>query len=216
MESALPKKKLLGAQVEDALMQYILQQPIAVGHKLPNEFELAQQFSVGRSTIREAVKALTSKGILEVRRGDGTYVKSHSARQGDPLDLTRLDDPVRTGREVCDLCLLLLPAWCADAALYANEAQRTQLTELCAAFGRPGTTTNEATAQRVAFCRWMAQASGNRVAERLAPLLAQALPTAADAQTEAAHAQAVCRAVLARDAVGARCATTAFLAQLRG
>ena len=62
-------KKLLGSQVEDELMNYILQEPIEIGQKIPNEFELAEMFGVGRSTIREAVKGLVSKGILEVRRG---------------------------------------------------------------------------------------------------------------------------------------------------
>lgn len=67
-------KKLLGSQIEDSLMEYILNEPVAIGEKLPNEFELAEKFGVGRSTIREAVKSLVSKGVLEVRRGSGTYV----------------------------------------------------------------------------------------------------------------------------------------------
>lgn len=71
-----PEKKLLGAQIEDELMKYILQEPLGVGEKLPNEFELAEKFGVGRSTIREAVKSLVSRGILEVRRGAGTFVVS--------------------------------------------------------------------------------------------------------------------------------------------
>ena len=38
-------------------MKYILDNQIAIGEKIPNEFELAGIFDVGRSTIREAVKA---------------------------------------------------------------------------------------------------------------------------------------------------------------
>lgn len=49
-------KKPLGAQIEDELMKYILQEPVEPGQKIPNEFELAERFGVGRSTIREAVK----------------------------------------------------------------------------------------------------------------------------------------------------------------
>ncbi len=69
-------RKLLASQVEEELMDYILQEPVNVGDKIPNEFELAEMFGVGRSTIRETVKSLVSKGVLEVRRGDGTYVIS--------------------------------------------------------------------------------------------------------------------------------------------
>ena len=49
-------RKSLGAQTEDELMKYILQKPVKPGQKIPNEFELAEKFGVGRSTIREAVK----------------------------------------------------------------------------------------------------------------------------------------------------------------
>ena len=78
-------KKPLGAQIEDELMKYILQEPVEPGQKIPNEFELAERFGVGRSTIREAVKGLVSRGILEVRRGSGTYVISTNTLDEDPL-----------------------------------------------------------------------------------------------------------------------------------
>ena len=70
MERAKMERKLLGVQVEDALMDYILNTPVQIGEKLPNEFELGEMFQVGRSTVREAVKSLVTKGILEVRRGE--------------------------------------------------------------------------------------------------------------------------------------------------
>ena len=68
------KSKLLAEQVQEQIYHYILETPLEPGSKLPNEFELGEKFGVGRSTIREAVKLLVSQGILEVRRGSGTYV----------------------------------------------------------------------------------------------------------------------------------------------
>lgn len=62
-------KKLLVPQIEDQLMIYIKQDSITIGTKLPNEYDLAERFGVGRSTVREAIKSLASKGVLEVRRG---------------------------------------------------------------------------------------------------------------------------------------------------
>jgi DNA-binding FadR family transcriptional regulator len=47
-----------------------------VGEKLPSEGELMAQFGVGRSTIREAIRAIAHTGMLEVRQGDGTYVRT--------------------------------------------------------------------------------------------------------------------------------------------
>ena len=65
-------RELLAPHVEEELMDYILHTPVKIGEKLPNEFELAELFGVGRSTVRETVKSLVSKGVLEVRRGSGT------------------------------------------------------------------------------------------------------------------------------------------------
>jgi GntR family transcriptional repressor for pyruvate dehydrogenase complex len=45
------------------------------GDKLPAERDLATQFNVGRTTVREALKLLTLSGLLEAKRGAGTYVR---------------------------------------------------------------------------------------------------------------------------------------------
>jgi DNA-binding FadR family transcriptional regulator len=45
------------------------------GEKLPSEPELMEQFGVGRSTIREAIRILANTGQLSVRQGSGTYVE---------------------------------------------------------------------------------------------------------------------------------------------
>ena len=102
-------KKLLGAQIEDELMNFILQEPVAVGEKIPNEFELAEKFGVGRSTIREAVKGLVSKGILEVKRGSGTFVVSTCTAEDDPLGLSRLQDKYKLALELFDVRLMIEP-----------------------------------------------------------------------------------------------------------
>ena len=83
-------KKPLGVRIEDELMKYILQEPVEPGEKIPNEFELAERFGVGRSTIREAVKGLVSRGILEVSRGSGTYVINTNSFDEDPLGLSKM------------------------------------------------------------------------------------------------------------------------------
>lgn len=49
-----------------------------VGSKIPAEPELVAALGVGRNTVREAVRALEHAGLLEPRRGDGTYVRATS------------------------------------------------------------------------------------------------------------------------------------------
>jgi DNA-binding FadR family transcriptional regulator len=49
-----------------------------IGTRIPPEADLAEELGVARNTIREAVRALTHTGVLEVRRGFGTFVRSDS------------------------------------------------------------------------------------------------------------------------------------------
>ena len=50
--------------------------------RIPSETELIARLGVSRGTLREAVKALAHSGMLEVRRGDGTYVRATSEISG--------------------------------------------------------------------------------------------------------------------------------------
>lgn len=47
---------------------------LKVGDQLPSERELAEQFAVSRTAVREAVKALRQKGLVEIRPGRGTFI----------------------------------------------------------------------------------------------------------------------------------------------
>lgn len=53
-----------------------------VGAKIPTEPELVETLGVGRNTVREAVRALAHSGILDVRQGDGTYVRATTEVSG--------------------------------------------------------------------------------------------------------------------------------------
>lgn len=53
-----------------------------VGTRIPTESALVTALGVGRNTVREAVRALAHSGILEVRQGDGTYVRATSEVSG--------------------------------------------------------------------------------------------------------------------------------------
>lgn len=69
-------------QVIDQLREAVRQGEWPVGSRIPTEPELATTLGVGRNTIREAVRALSHSGLLEVRQGDGTYVRATSEVSG--------------------------------------------------------------------------------------------------------------------------------------
>jgi DNA-binding FadR family transcriptional regulator len=61
--------------IRDYIKQYILDHNLKPGDSLPPEGQLVEDLGVGRSSVREAVKSLQSVGIVDVRRGDGLYVR---------------------------------------------------------------------------------------------------------------------------------------------
>ncbi len=70
-------KQKLSEKISDELQDLIISR-YHQGEKIPTEDQLAKHFAVSRITIRAAVANLKSKGILEVRQGDGTYVGAPS------------------------------------------------------------------------------------------------------------------------------------------
>src|SRR3954466_5915609 len=88
------------------------------GSRLPPEHQLATQMGLSRSGVREAVKVLEAARVLDVRRGDGTYVTSLAPRLllegvGFAVELLR-DDSVL---EVMEVRRLLEPAAAGVAAV---------------------------------------------------------------------------------------------------
>src|SRR4029077_3189465 len=66
----------LYAQVEDVLVARISSGALPVGVQLPSEEELIREFDVSRTTIRTTIQNLVRQGLVEIRRGRGTFVAS--------------------------------------------------------------------------------------------------------------------------------------------
>ncbi len=54
---------------------FIADKQLSYGDKIPSERELAEKLKVGRSSVREALRALELLGMIETRRGEGTFLK---------------------------------------------------------------------------------------------------------------------------------------------
>lgn len=74
--TASPIPKLRSYQkLSERLHQFMEENHFKDGDKLPPERALAEAFGVSRSSVREAIRTLAEKGLLESRQGDGTYVR---------------------------------------------------------------------------------------------------------------------------------------------
>ena len=79
--SPLVKRSLVD-QALDQLRQRINQGFWTVGQRLPTEPELAAELGISRNTVREAMRVLAFSGLIEIRQGDGSYLRAVV----DPLD----------------------------------------------------------------------------------------------------------------------------------
>ena len=69
---------MLYRSVQDFVKNYIIDNNLRAGDPLPPETELSRQLGVSRNSVREAVKALESLGVLETRHGSGLFVRDFS------------------------------------------------------------------------------------------------------------------------------------------
>lgn len=204
--------RLLGNQIEDELMKYILKEPIEIGQKIPNEFELAEMFGVGRSTVREAVKGLVSKGVLEVRRGSGTFVISTNSVENDPLGLSRQKDKYKLALELFEVRLMLEPEIAANAAKNATEEDLAQLKQLCDETEKMYLSGKNHIPKDIDFHTCIAMCSKNEVVEILIPIINTAVMTFANLTHRALKEEtikthrAITDAIVERDSIGAKCA----------
>jgi GntR family transcriptional repressor for pyruvate dehydrogenase complex len=99
------------------------------GEQLPAERELAQQFGVSRTAVREAVKSLNEKGLVEAYSGRGTFVTSGKS----PSMRHSLEGFVRSGGanwvHVAELREVLEPEMTARAATRIEEQQLVMMRE---------------------------------------------------------------------------------------
>src|SRR5215467_10712201 len=113
-------------QVEESIQKGALK----TGDKLPPERELAEQFGVSRTAVREAVKALREKGLVEAYPGRGTFITSETS---NTIRRT-LDRMVRAGKlegtlQVVEVREILEPEIAALAATRANEEVVNEMRE---------------------------------------------------------------------------------------
>ena len=76
---------------------------LIVEQRLPSEFELAELLHVGRGTVREGVKLLVARNVLEIRRGKGTYIAQNPGEIPDPLGFAYYPDQLRLAMDLVEI-----------------------------------------------------------------------------------------------------------------
>ena len=121
----------LAERVADKIEGLIIDNQLKSGDKLANERELVSQLGIGRGTIREAIKILESRNVVEIRRGKGTYICEHIGMVNDPLGFRFFHNKRKLAEDLSDLRGMLEPKIAAMAAEKATQQEIEELQSIC-------------------------------------------------------------------------------------
>lgn len=206
------ERSSVAMQILERIKAALIRGELKPGDYLPSENELTHTLSIGKSSVREAIKMLQAIGIVEVRRGQGTMIRRDP---GEPIV-----DPMAFGmilargmtRDVMEFRLMFEPAYTLQAMHNATPEDHSfickAINELEAAIMN-----NEQTAHHdMAFHRAILHATHNpmtvRVGETLIQLIEAALETSMQTLPKVAlkDHKAIYAAFKAGDAAGVQTA----------
>ncbi len=124
--SSVTAPKALSTEISDALSKQIATGALRVGDRLPSEAELSQRFDCSRATVREALKRLAARGLLQTKRGNagGAFVKcltfedaAKTQAETTALVLSMNQTPFAEALAAC----IALQSGCADLVAAAHD-----------------------------------------------------------------------------------------------
>lgn len=148
---------------------------LSPGTKLPSERELAANFGVARSSLRQALKVLEIMGVITQKVGDGSYLnKDASSVLAVPMEFLFLLDDTSL-QELTEMRLMVEPALAAKAAERANSDDIALLRQSIADLEQSKHDHVKLVASDLLFHRAIFQASGNRLTGRLFHIIHRAM-----------------------------------------
>ena len=135
----LVRTSRLYEQIVQQIEASIVKGDLKAGDQLPAERELAQRFGVSRTAVREAVKALREKGLVEAYSGRGTFITdgtTQAVRQS--LDLMVKIGQPEGSTHLAEVRAILEPEIAALAAVRIQEAELSTMRDAVSAMDRAG------------------------------------------------------------------------------
>ena len=175
LRSIKKTEKLLPEQVSEQITNLITQRQLRAGEKLPNEFELAEKLAVGRGTIREAIKILVSKNVVEIRRGCGTFVCSRPGVVDDPLGFAFICDKKKLALDLCEVRLMIEPEIAFLAAQRAKKEEVEELQKIADEVAVLCQNQEQHMEKDIEFHEQIAKLSKNNVVSNLVPVIKQGI-----------------------------------------
>ncbi|MBQ8851736.1 MAG: FadR family transcriptional regulator, partial [Oscillibacter sp.] len=160
----------LAEQAASRIMDMILvEKRFQTGDKLPNEMELAQELGISRMTLREAVRILCTRGLVEIQRGRGTYVTANESA------LSPLGNLAVSNRDLLEIRMMAEPTAAYYAAKRATAEEKKRIRELSDRIEQAIAAGDDCAQERLRleqdFHNAIAAASHNRFMDQLLPIM---------------------------------------------
>ena len=142
----------------------------SIGDKLPNENDFANELGISRSTLREAIRILTISGVLEIRRGKGTFVTANTIIEGGDLGeiSSGLDD-------LFEMRLMFEPDCAYYAALRATDEEIAAICKYGEAVEEKILSGEDRTYEEQKFHESIANATHNAFVKQFMPIIFNAI-----------------------------------------
>jgi GntR family transcriptional repressor for pyruvate dehydrogenase complex len=154
-------------QIAEQIKEQIVSGKLPPGHKLPSTRELTELYQVGRSTMREALSMLKAMGLIEIRQGEGCFVRSVDALE---MDVPRFEHLFTSLESVVELLEARYSLEVANAGLAAakhTEADMAALESVLSDMDSELDTESVGEEQDMRFHLTLAQATHNSIMVKL-------------------------------------------------
>ena len=169
------RRTRVSGEIIDQVRDLLTSGRLKPGDRLPSERELAQAVSAGRSAVREAIRAMESLGIVEVRAGKGTFVAALAGSQRrDPITAS-LFQAWNTQRNLFEVRRVLEPGLAALAARRAKPEQIEKMRAILDDHKGKVQARESYMKEDTAFHYLIAEATGNEILLRVADSLMELL-----------------------------------------
>lgn len=176
----MKEKKSLSQSNADILKKWILEdKKYKMGEKLPNENELSSLLGISRSTLRETIRILVSQGVLEVHRGNGTFVANQLNQTiKSDIDIISSNDIRVTLKDLYETRMIFEPEAAALACKRATDEEIKEILRLgqeCQDLILKNPAGAERVASEAAFHGAIIKASHNEFLSQFMPILTQTI-----------------------------------------
>ncbi len=153
-----PERQSRPTQVAEAIKDWVMQEGLHSGDRLPGEAEMIERFGMSKGTIREATRILEAQGLVRTRTGPGggTFVHQMSPERARALLSNYFYFRDLTLKDIYQIRSALEPELVAHLAGKLTDAQLTELEQVMATYAHPAGTAEEEREQHIASLRFHA------------------------------------------------------------